>query len=324
VAVATIGSRTDGAWSQGIYEAYLYLQDRYGDIVDITFTDLVPWGDFPTFLEVQGELGTELLYTDSGQTWGEAMKAVSPKYPDTWYAVPGSDAGVIALLPRNVAGYDRREEQGYFIAGAIAAMKSEAQHIGLVVGVDYPELIRCGTGMELGAKWVNPDIQVEFMVVGSWIDPEKGYESAQAMIATGADVIFQYADESGLGVLKAAQEENKWFVGVVRDQHDMAPDIILTSVLLDHYLLAERALLDYRSGTITHTASNYSLIQGWPAIAPVSNVSDEIAAVADKLTEAIATEVIHVPSLRTLNYIGTVWPDDYDIPSAEELGIELP
>jgi len=70
MAYATIGMRTDGSWSQGIYEGYLLIQEKYSDIVDVTFRDEIDWGDFPVFLETQGGLGTQLLFTDSGQTWG--------------------------------------------------------------------------------------------------------------------------------------------------------------------------------------------------------------------------------------------------------------
>jgi len=245
MAFCTIGNRSDGSWAQGIYEAYLYIQEKYSDIANITFADMIPWGDFPTHLEMQAELGTQLHYLDSAQTWGEALDAVAGKYPDAWYACPGTDAGVIALRPWNVAGYDRAEQEGYFIAGAVAALMSKTGKIGYCVGLDYPEQIRCTSGLELGAKWVNPDAEVVFQVIGTWIDPEKGYETAKAVLATGCDVLAQYADDSGVGVIKAGQEEGVWLIGVVRDMQDFAPDLMLTSVLTDHYLLAERALLDY-------------------------------------------------------------------------------
>jgi len=297
---------------------------KYGDDVDVTFSDEVAWGDFPVFLEMQGELGTQLLYTDSGQTWGEAFRAVAPKYPDTWYACPGSDAGVIALLPPNVAGYDRKQEQAYFIAGAIAAMMTTSNKIGYIGGVDYPEHIRISTGMELGAKWVNPDIETSVAWVGSWTDVEKGYETAKAMIATGTDVIGVFADNAGLGCIKALQEGNVLHIGDVRDKYALAPEITLTSCLINHDLLCERSYLDWKAGVIQHVATTFTLVQGWPAIAPVTNCPDEVVAIADALTVAIAIEDIKVPAIRDPSKLGTIWPADYDIPSAEELGIELP
>jgi len=66
------------------------------------------------------------------------------------------------------------------------------------------------------------------------------------------------------------------------------------------------------------------LKEGWPAIAGPYNVSDEIKAVADALSMAIAIEDLVVPANRNPEKVGDMWPEDYDLPTPEELGIELP
>ena len=52
------------------------------------------------------------------------------------------------------------EEQGSFLVGAAAALKSKAGNIGFVGGVDVPLIKKFEAGYTAGAKAVNPDIKV--------------------------------------------------------------------------------------------------------------------------------------------------------------------
>ena len=64
----------------------------------------------------------------------------------------------------NVACLVFAEEQGSFLVGAAAALKSEADHIGFVGGVQVPLIEKFQAGYEAGAKAVNPDITIDVTV----------------------------------------------------------------------------------------------------------------------------------------------------------------
>lgn len=49
------------------------------------------------------------------------------------------------------------------------------------------------------------------------------------MYASGVDIIF--CGDSGNGAIEAAKEQNKWVIGVDRDQNDLAPDNVITSAV---------------------------------------------------------------------------------------------
>ncbi|RKX95275.1 MAG: BMP family ABC transporter substrate-binding protein, partial [Spirochaetes bacterium] len=47
----------------------------------------------------------------------------------------------------------------------------------------------------------------------------------------GADVIFQVAGQTGLGVINAAKKKGKFVIGVDRDQNYLAPENVLSSMI---------------------------------------------------------------------------------------------
>jgi basic membrane protein A len=64
----------------------------------------------------------------------------------------------------------------------------------------------------------------------AWNNPGKGKELAKAQIDRGADVVFQAAGNSGLGVFDAAEETRTLAIGVDANQNWVKPGFILTSM----------------------------------------------------------------------------------------------
>ena len=88
---------------------------------------------------------------------------------------------------------------------------------------------------EEGARYVNPNIRVLKNYVGitdaAWNNPGKGRELANSQYEQGADVIFQAAGNSGLGVFDAAEAYKKFAIGVDANQNWIKPGYVLTSML---------------------------------------------------------------------------------------------
>jgi basic membrane protein A len=300
MAFGEIGSRTDHGWGQGIYEAYLYITDKYPEI-DASFTDEIPWADFPTWLELQGEKGVQLLYTDSAQTWGEAMDLTLPNYPDMWHATPGSDAGVMALRPENSIGMDYKAEWNGFLLGVVAGMMTETDTIGYVTGLDYPEITRLGAGYEWGAKWVNPDVESLHIWTMDWNDSGKAYESTMSLIDAGADVIVGYFDGAGLGVISACEDAGVWRLGWGIDQYAVEPSsLILTGFLTGHWLMADQAVQEFKAGTLSHRAVMTPEVRPdeWEFLAPFTNTPADVEALVAQVERALRAGLIGVPVMR--------------------------
>lgn len=60
----------------------------------------------------------------------------------------------------NVASVTFREQEGSFLAGAMAALTSTSGKLGFLGGIDIPLINRFGSGFEQGAHWINPSVTV--------------------------------------------------------------------------------------------------------------------------------------------------------------------
>jgi basic membrane protein A and related proteins len=146
---------------------------------------------------------------------------------------PGSNFVLVdgAVPLPNVASIYFKENEGAFLVGAIAAKVSRTGKIGFVGGVSTPVTNRMESGYRAGAMTVNPSIEVLVSYAGSFADPAKGEEMATPQYNQGADVIFQVAGQTGLGVINAAKKLGKFVIGVDRDQNYLAPANVLTSMI---------------------------------------------------------------------------------------------
>ncbi|MBO0860781.1 MAG: BMP family ABC transporter substrate-binding protein [Chloracidobacterium sp.] len=165
-----------------------------------------------------------------GFAQGPILKEVAKDYPQLHFVV----IDAVADAP-NIASLVFKEHEGAFLVGMIAAYASKTGTIGFLGGMDIPLIHRFQTGYEEGARYVNPNIKVLRNYVGitdaAWNDPGKGRELANAQYEQGADVVFQAAGNSGLGVFDAAEAYDQFAIGVDADQNWVKPGHILTSML---------------------------------------------------------------------------------------------
>lgn len=138
----------------------------------------------------------------------------------------------------NVASVIIKNEENSFQMGALAALAekeanlqnmSKKNIIGVVGGMDIPLIRTFVAGYIAGAKYVNPDVEVLVSYVGNWSDPGKAAELAIGMYEKGADIVWQAAGGSGLGVFEAAKKSGKYAMGVDGNQNLLAPDNIIAS-----------------------------------------------------------------------------------------------
>jgi basic membrane protein A len=165
-------------------------------------------------------------------------------------ANPGVDFVIVddatVDLP-NVAGAVFAEEQGSFLVGAAAALKTETDTVGFIGGVKTELIQRFEAGFVAGARAVNPDIEVERRYISEppdfdgFSDPAAAKVIAQSMFERGADIVYHAAGGSGVGLFQAAKEFSEagnpkvWAIGVDSDQYLAAGldvrDYILTSMV---------------------------------------------------------------------------------------------
>ena len=201
-----------------------------------------------------------------GFAYAEAVGKVAAEYPDTHFAI--IDDSTLADVP-NVASLVFAEEQGSFLVGAAAALKSTAGHIGFVGGVQVPLIEKFQAGYEAGAKAVNPDVKIDVTYLtqppdfSGFGDPAKGKTAAQGMYDNGADIVYHAAGGSGGGVFEAAKDAGKLAIGVDSDQYNTADpsvqSVIMTSMLKNVDVAVYNYLKSVVGGTFPTGVNTYDL-----------------------------------------------------------------
>jgi basic membrane protein A len=224
--VFDLGGKDDRSFNAMAWEGVQRARDELGVFV----RDAEP-GD-PASLEPAmrafAERGYDLI-VGVGFAQGPLVSAVAGDYPDLKFAI------VDTVVDRpNVASLVFREHEGSFLVGMIAAGTSATGKIGFVGGMDIPLIHKFATGYAEGARYVNPAITIYENYCGvtdtAWNDPTRAKELAEAQYDRGADVIFQAAGNSGMGVFDAASERGKLAIGTDANQNWIRPGRILTSM----------------------------------------------------------------------------------------------
>ena len=166
----------------------------------------------------------------------DQLTSVASKFPQQSYIM--FDAAIPAP---NIASITFRQNDVAFQAGVLAAsVSADAAHyplatgkrnVGVIGGQNISAINDFIVGFEAGAKAVDPATTVQKSYVGSFADTNAAYNQATGMFANGADVVFAVAGGSGLGVLKAAADNNRYAIGVDSDQNELYPGHVLASAL---------------------------------------------------------------------------------------------
>jgi len=123
-----------------------------------------------------------------------------------------------------------------YLAGILAANQTKTGKIGVIAGKDAPVISRFTDGFIDGAHREDQDVLVTITYLANddtgFTMPEKAGLVAEDMYHNGTDVIFTVAGGSGPGAISAAKNlTGLYIIGVDSDQSELAPEIILGSVV---------------------------------------------------------------------------------------------
>jgi basic membrane protein A len=187
-------------------------------------------------LEALARAGCSLIIA-VGPFYSQPAATVAGRHPDVDFVVIDGDLPA-GSPPNNLRAVVFRAEQGSFLVGVIAGLKAKEQQrdaVGVVAGMDIPVINRFVRGYECGVKAVLPEARVLKAYVGSgpeaFNNPALAETLAVQQIGQGAEVLFHVAGASGDGVIRGAARNNKFAIGVDRDQSDLSPQHVLTSMI---------------------------------------------------------------------------------------------
>ncbi|WP_182086095.1 BMP family ABC transporter substrate-binding protein [Aureimonas sp. ME7] len=233
-----------------------------------------------------------------------AMENVAKEYPDLQFAI------IDTVVDRpNVRSLLFKEEEGSYLVGMLAGLKSQTGTVGFVGGMDIPLIRNFACGYKGGVLAARKDAKYLENMTGTtaaaWNDPVRGGELARSQIDQGADVVFHAAGATGIGVLQAVADAGKLGIGVDSNQNALHPGKVLTSMVKRVDNAVYQAFKDAQGGQWTAGTQTLGLKEDGVAYAIDDNNKDlitpEMTAAVEKAKADIIAGTIQVHNYNTDN-----------------------
>lgn len=233
-----------------------------------------------------------------GWELADALQKVSAAYPNQRFVFIDGVLDSKKMIYANFA-----EEQGSFVAGALAGMVEDmgpkfdkigdGKAIGFVGGRDIPVIRNFLGGYEQGAKYAAPDVKVNSVFAGTFDDPAKGSELAMTLYGQGSDIVYNVAGPTGEGVMQASATADKYSLGVDIDMCGSAPGNVLASMLKRGDVAVYAIIKDEVEGRkVTPGTRTFDLASGGVEVKLCQDVAAKLPAeIKDKLA-ALQKDVI--------------------------------
>lgn len=150
--------------------------------------------------------GYDLIFT-TFPYMTDATTMVSKEFPDVKFGAIFQNINGGGTSVPNVWDTEFHGEGAFYLAGYMAGLTTESNNVGMIIGGEEPTPNAEGNAFMRGALAANKDITVQSSFVGSYEDPAKAKEIADAMIAKGADYLQGDAGASDAGIVEIAKEK---------------------------------------------------------------------------------------------------------------------
>lgn len=283
VALLSPGTSNNGSWGNAWFDGATAAADELGAEVEF----VGPLDNPDQYLQ-QGSAfaseGYDLLIFANGAMRDPAIQ-VATRFPDVQvcqspYHPPAE--GDLADLPPNMCVVDVEQQDATFLAGMLAGLVTETNHVGSINGFAFPALTRQPESFSLGARCVAPDVEFSQTYINSWDDTALAKAAAQQLIAQGADVLLAATDQAVLGLYEAAREADHqvWVVPSYFDSNDQAPEVVLTSALHGLQEVSQRLITSAVNGEIEPSSFIDFSVTNTPSIgvAPLYENEEQIGA----------------------------------------------
>ncbi|HEY8564317.1 MAG TPA: BMP family ABC transporter substrate-binding protein [Beijerinckiaceae bacterium] len=295
--VYDLGGKFDKSFNEGVFAG----AERFKKEAGVDYRDFEPQND------AQKEQALRRFARDGfspivavGFSQQSAVEKVAKEFPQAKFTL----IDAVVDMP-NVQSITFKEHEGSYLVGLLAGMAAKSGKVGFVGGMDVPLIRRFACGYVQGAKAAKKDAEVFQNMTGTtgaaWNDPVKGGELAKSQMERGADVIYQAAGGTGIGVLRATADAGKLGIGVDSNQNGLHPGKVLTSMIKRVDVAAYKSFTDAKNGA-------------WKAGATVLGLKEDgVAWADDENNKSLVTAEMRAAVEKAANDIkaGTVQVHDY-------------
>lgn len=302
MAVVVGGDETDDGFNMIGIQAAEYIQSHYNWSVSISRD--VSYADQARVITTLAQGGYDLVWVHGNQFIG-TTEGIAKQFPNTHFA---QSPDYYQNFTSNIVALDQSfQVTGYYLAGVLAGKMTHTNAVAVIIGQWFPSLSMEFYAFQAGAQSVNPNVKVYARVAGTWADATLGLQISQALIQTHhVDIIAPIADATGRGAFTAAQLYNATvggnqykvsIIGTVADQADLAPDNVMTSVLMDTKAFISNVVEHIMSNTWSEIGGK-DLFMNLGSLAPFhyydSVVPDSVKALLATTTQQIQSGQIVV------------------------------
>ena len=242
------GEVNDQGWNASNYAGVVACNEKLGTKME--YVEAVQEADFESTFREYAERGYDIIMA-AGSQFDEAASSVAANYPNTLFMVVNGakcdKANLCPLFPK--------EYEASYLAAIVAGYITETGKFAMIGGDPNQAMqdlmaVYGKTAVSIAKERGIADASYNLAYANSWSDIALGKQMSESMIDDGADVVFAYANELGLGVINGAIEKGVKAVGYSSDQTVIDPKTVVASVDFDYATMYVWAINEWLEGKL--------------------------------------------------------------------------
>jgi len=224
--------------------------------------------------------GAKLIFPTSFGYFDPHIVTLAAKYPDVTFLHCGG-LYTEGKHPKNVGSYFGYIDEAEYVAGIVAGGTTKTNKLGFIAAKPIPQVLRNINSYTLGAKSVNPKVELTVIFTGDWAMPVKEAEAANSLIDQGIDVLTAHVDSPKV-VIETAEKRGIFSTGYHANQSQLAPKGYLTGAEWNWEKVYSAYIEKTKAGQMSDHLVRGGFSSGYIKLSPYgAAVSDAIKAKAE-------------------------------------------
>jgi simple sugar transport system substrate-binding protein len=297
LAIMTPERGTDMGWNQQGIESAREAAKGHGAQLEVA--EGIGYGDIRPIMRELATNGADFIIAHASGYNATAFEvAVERNVPAAVVDTPRKVVRQGLVVDYTLSGH-----QGAYVAGILAARMTRSGTLGIVVSGEPPPWNSQSASFASGARAVRANIPIRYAVIGpaAFADAPGGRRVAEAVIASGADIIFGQGNGSTMGMLqaittaRAADGGRVMLIDVIGDKTKVAQGHLLSSVLWDMTQPFAAMVEDINAGTLGSRRYTIGLADGSVRLLRSEHIPDSTWTEIEQAKARIVSGDLQIP-----------------------------
>ena len=241
VMITDVGDIDDRSFNQGTWEGMVDYLKPLGYKENTDYKYIKPasqaHADYMTAIDNAVTWGAKAIICP-GFLFEAPVHEAQKKYPDVKFliedGVPHAGDFNPDITDNTLSVFFNENESGFY--AGYAAVKDGNKNLGFTGGMSVPAVKKFGIGYVAGAYYAANEDKVEISIdddhytyLGEFFAKPEYKALADAWYKAGTDVIFSAAGGAGASIMAAAEENDKWMIGVDVDQSNQSKKVLTSA-----------------------------------------------------------------------------------------------